>query len=103
MLDARENRPGGRSQAAQSISTATSADRILPVRTLENPKAIAAGYAVLLVRSDERVTRQVYLSLHSATKALERAHANGRAAQMVLVELVPATAAPVYVIGGDDR
>lgn len=72
-------------------------------RDLEHPKAIAAGWAVLLVRRDDRVTRQVYLSLHSATKALERAQASGREARMVLVELVPVTAAPVYVVGGEDR
>jgi hypothetical protein len=75
---------------------------MVPPTTLENPKALAAGWAVLLVRNDERVTRQVYLSLHSATKALERARSRGRRAQMVLVELVPTTAAPVYLLGGED-
>jgi hypothetical protein len=73
---------------------------IIPPTSLVNPKAIAAGWAVLLVRSDDRVTRQVYLSLHSATKALDRAKASGREARMVLVELVPTPGVPVTVVGG---
>lgn len=94
----------GRLAGNQTASNVTAGDvPRVPPRALENPKALAAGWAVLLVRKDERVTRQVYLSLHSATKALERAKANGRQAQMVLVELVPATAAPIYLLGGDDQ
>lgn len=92
-----ERRPEHEPGAAESFGGDLTS--VVPT-TLRHPKAIAAGYAVLLLRSDDRVTRQVYLSLHSATKALERAEAKGRAASMVLVELVPVTAAPVYVVGG---
>lgn len=74
-----------------------------PPTTLDDPRAIAAGWAVLMVRRDDRVSRQVYLSLHTAIRALKRAEASGRDARMVLVELVPATHAPVYLLGGDDR
>lgn len=88
-------------QGASSVEP-DSSSHILPPRTLEHPRAIAAGYAVLLVRRDEKVTRQVYLSLHSATKALERARVAGREASMVLVELIPTTAAVLTVVGGDD-
>lgn len=91
-----EGRPGERAALSVNNGDVTR----IPPATLENPRAVAAGYAVLLVRRDERVTRQVYLSLHSATRALERARANGREARMVLVELVPVTSAPVVVVEG---
>lgn len=68
--------------------------------TLHHPKAIAPGYAVLLMRRDGHWRRQVFMSLHSATRALERAESAGREARMQLVELVPVPSAPVIVIGG---
>jgi len=99
MRPRRQDPPTRSSQGASNVVSDDQSST--PPTTLENPKAIAAGWAVLLVRRDDRVTRQVYLSLHSATKALERARQSGRAAQMVLVELVPVTAATVTVVGGE--
>src|SRR4051794_21522741 len=93
----------GRPEANRAAWSVDYDSTILPPTTLLNPKVIAAGYAVLLVRRDQRVTRQVYLSLHSATKAVDRARESGRHAEMVLVELVPVTTAPVYLLGGDER
>ncbi len=58
---------------------------------------------MFLMVKDGHWRRQVYMSLHAATKALERAEANGREARMQLVELVPVPAVPVIVVGGGDR
>ena len=57
--------------------------------------------AVFLMVKDGHWRRQAYMSLHAATKALERARANGREARMQLIELVPVPvpAVPVVVVG----
>lgn len=67
-------------------------------RPVENPKATAHAWAALVMRRNGHWSRQIYLSLHSATRAMERAEARGVEARLVLVELVPVTAAPVYVV-----
>jgi len=100
----RESRPPVGNGPAESISTAIkTAAAILQPSILHHPKAIAPGFAVFLMVKDGHWRRQVYMSLHAATRALERAEANGREARMQLVELVPVTAMPVIVVGGGDR
>lgn len=80
---------------------ATSSDPIIPPATLQNPEALASAYAVLVLRRNGHWHRQIYMSLHSANKAMERARDNGIEARCVLVELVPVADAPVYAVGED--
>lgn len=48
-----------------------------------------AQACVVVVRNGGRWTRAVYLSLHSANQAVDRARARGADPYLVLVELVP--------------
>lgn len=52
-------------------------------------------YALLVKSPTGRISRRLYLSLHSAVKATERAQARGHAVSLELVRLVP------YVTGAD--
>lgn len=101
---------------AESVSTAIKNGTILPrttddlapleamSRTIRHPRAVAPAYVVMVMRRDRSGwRRQLYLSLHSANKALDRAQANGIEARVMLVELVPVPHAPMVVIGGDDE
>lgn len=85
------------------MATKAATPSILPPSILNHPKAVAPAYAVFVLRNDGKVRRQVYLSLHSAQSALDRAAKNGTEAKCVLVELVPVPASPVYVVGGGER
>lgn len=74
---------------------------IMPPTTLHHPAAVAPAYAVFSFHDDGRVKRRhLYLSLHSAIKAQERAEARGERFELMLVELVPVPATPVVVVGG---
>lgn len=75
---------------------------IVPPSTLQHPKAIAPAYAILVQRRNGQWHRQLYLSLHSATKAMERAETNGVQARCQLVEIVPVPSRPVVVVSGGD-
>lgn len=66
---------------------------------LNHPKAIAPAFAILVQRRNGQWTRQLYLSLHSAQRAVERAETRGVEARLQLVEIVPVPALPVVVVG----
>lgn len=99
--DARRVRPGKETDP-QKIATTTSGP-ILPPTTLHHPKAVLPAYAVFVMRRDEKWRRQLYLSLHAAQKAMDRAELNGVEARCQLVEIVPVPSAPMIVVGGDAR
>lgn len=97
----REGRPTSDKVEAPSISTAIKSDSSVPPRSLHHPRAIAPAYAVFTFHDDGRLKRRhLYLSLHSAIRAQERAEAKGQRFDLMLVELVPVPAAPVVVVGG---
>lgn len=74
---------------------------ILAPTTLVHPRAVAPAYAVFTFHDDGRLKRRhIYVSLHSAIKAQERAQAKGQRFELMLVELVPVPATPVVVVGG---
>jgi hypothetical protein len=50
------------------------------------------AYVILVTTPGEKYRRRVFLSLHSATAAVQRAHKNGQPAQLVLCRLEPVTA-----------
>lgn len=103
MLDDKRKGPGSATEAPQNAVAASRTMIPDPGGILRHPKAVAPAYAVLVVTTAGHLRRQVYLSLHSATKALARHEAAGRVAKCILVELVPVPHAPAYVIGGDDQ
>lgn len=84
----------------QEIAPATSIT-ILPPATLTHPKAVLPGYAVFVMRRDERWHRQIFVSLHSAQKAINRAAEKGIEARCQLVEIVPVPSVPMVVVGGE--
>lgn len=94
----RESRPVGR---AASISAANLDAAILPPSTLIYPKAVLPAYAVFVMRRDARWNRQIFISLHSAQRALDRAAERGAEARCQLVEIVPVPSVPMVVVGGD--
>jgi hypothetical protein len=51
-----------------------------------------AAYAVLVTTPAGKYRRRVFLSLHSATAAIQRAQAKGQPAELVLGKLVPVAA-----------
>ena len=51
--------------------------------------AAARGYCVIVTSSEGKYRRRLYLSLHSAEKAVQRAKARGLYAAMVLAVIVP--------------
>ena|SRR5690625_4180814 len=64
----------------------------LPGTAPNGTAATLHGYAVLVTvpaDPEPRTRRRLYLSLHSAAKAVERAEARGLDAQLVLVRMVP--------------
>lgn len=93
-------RPG--EKAASNVIAAGSDTHSLATSTLHHPKAIAPAWAILVQRRNGNWTRQIFLSLHSATRAMERAEANGIEARCQLVEIVPVPALPVIVVGSGD-
>lgn len=46
-------------------------------------------YVLIVKTPSDRITRRVYLSLHAAVRATERAQARGHAASLELCRLVP--------------
>ncbi|GAB3667110.1 hypothetical protein GCM10027596_35750 [Nocardioides korecus] len=70
--------------------------------SLAHPKAVAPAYALLTFHDDGVLKRRnLYLSLHSAVKAQERAEGRGDSFELMLVELVPVASLPLVVVGGD--
>ena len=55
-------------------------------------ESACAAYVVLLFTPAGKYRRRVFLSLHSATAAVQRAKAKGQPAHMVLCRLQPVTA-----------
>lgn len=105
------SRPG--QEAASDISMATKTVVSIPSCEAQrahleairarSPKTIGAAHAVLVWTPEGKYTRRLYLSLHAADKAMERAAARGLTSSCVMVDLVPVVAVPVIVVGGEDR
>lgn len=87
--EAVNNQPGG---LPPTIPTATD-PRADDTATAPNGMAATlSGYAVVVTvpaDPEPRTRRRLYLSLHSAQKAVQRAEARGLDAQLVLVRMVP--------------
>lgn len=93
------SRPG--EKAASNVIAAGDDKTIVAPTGLAHPKAIAPAYAVFTFHDDGMLKqRRLYLSLHSAVRAQERAEAKGHRFELMLVELVPVTAKPVLVVQG---
>ena len=91
-----------RSRPCGAASSVTDGDStILQPSTLHHPKAVAPAFVVFTFTDDgELMRRNVYVSLHSALKAKERAEARGSRFELMLCELVPVPHKPIIVVGG---
>lgn len=90
-----ESRPGGGPGAAQSVVATHPQDtegRGATRPTTAQVQDAIPAYVLIVETPTMRVTRRVYLSLHSAVKACERARARGHAATLAMAH---------YTSGGD--
>ena len=55
-------------------------------------RVACAAYVVLVVTPAHKYRRRVFLSLHSASAAVQRAQAKGQPARLMLCQLVPVAA-----------
>lgn len=85
MTTTRESRPDPKIEAAPEMRVAAH-----PQDTETAPGAHLPGYCLLVTTPAERTTRRLFLSLHAATKAAERAERRGGAASLELCHIVPA-------------
>ncbi|PYF99251.1 hypothetical protein SAMN05216184_108133 [Georgenia satyanarayanai] len=86
----RESRPAGNGTASQKL--AGQAPTAYRDRAPNGTSATLSGYAVVVTipaDSEPRTRRRLFLSLHSATRAVTKAEARGFDAQVTLVRLVP--------------
>lgn len=95
------SRPGQGTEAAEDVAHTTGNEAILP-RPLP-AEAIAHAHAVLVSTPSGKYARRLFLSLHAADKAMQRARDRGQTAACVMVELVPVPGVPVTVVGGGER
>jgi hypothetical protein len=65
---------------------------ILSRATAADTQTACDAYVVLVITPIDKYVRRVYLSLHSATSAIQRATAKGQGARLVLCRLMPVTA-----------
>lgn len=65
--------------------------------------AVACAHAVLVWTPEGRYNRRLFLSLHAADKAMQRARDRGLTASCVMVELMPVPGVPVVVLGGVEK
>ena len=94
MLDHRNAAaPGGRTRG-EAVNDHQGAGSLHSLPGTPDLHTVAAltGYAVLVTvptDPEPRVRRRLFLSLHSAQRAAERAESRGLDAQLVLVRMVP--------------
>lgn len=90
-MTTQKSRPGGGSGAAESVVATPPQDTEKPVAMpLSRPEVLDAlpTYILIVKTPTDRLIRRVYLSLHSAVKATERAQARGHAATLELAQYV---------------
>lgn len=96
MPQTKENRPGGATGAtSRSTMQSTTADAPEPTgdrvaTRLDRAEVLDAlpAYVLIVKTPTQRISRRVFLSLHSAVRACERAQQRGHAATLELVQYV---------------
>jgi hypothetical protein len=89
---AKESRPGGGSEAAESVVATQDQDTRAPrIPRLSQVEIDGSRpmYVIVVKGGDERLRRRVFLSLHSAVRAVERARERGDAATLELCRVLP--------------
>ncbi|MGP5376394.1 hypothetical protein ACTXM8_10420 [Brachybacterium alimentarium] len=90
-MTTRESRPSKAEAAPESVVATPPQDTGEPVALrLSRAEVLDAlpTYILIVKTPTDRVTRRVYLSLHSAVKATERAQIRGHAATLELAQYV---------------
>lgn len=90
--------PNSRNRPSITAETAPESDQASPDQSTGKPVAVRLdrdevleaipAYVVILKNAEGTIRRRVFLSLHSAVRAHERARARGHAASLELVEYV---------------
>lgn len=90
------SRPAEDGTATQESIAGQASQSLRPAADTRRPDthtvAAAKGYAVLVTvpgDPEPRTRRRLFLSLHSAQRAVERSEARGLDAQLMLVRLIP--------------
>lgn len=93
-----------RGRSKHQFTAEADAIAAIEAAALTHPRAVAPAFVVASFTFDGRIhRRQIYLSLHSALKAKDRAEKAGRRFELQLCELVPTPYKPLIVVGGEDR
>ena len=90
---AQQSRPGGGPGAAGSVVATPHQDTgstPAPHLSADEIAAATTGYVLIVKTPTDRIVRRVFLSLHSAVKAAQRAQDRGHAASVHLVAFRPA-------------
>lgn len=90
MSRARESRPGGATRAASESVVATPLQGTDHAPAPRPVDAILPAYCVLVTTPSDRTTRRLFLTLHGAMRAVERAQQRGSSARLDLCQIVPA-------------
>lgn len=91
MMQTQRSRPAG-NQTANEISVAGDTHILSaapPISAEDALEFIAGAYVAIVTTTHGHHRRRVFLSLHSAEKAIRRARAAGHTADIVLCELRP--------------
>lgn len=90
-IPAHESRPGGGSEAAESVvathSQATAPAPLAHLTRADAARRLTDCYAVIV--AGKAVRKHLYFNLPAAQRAAERATARGAEAHLILVRLVP--------------
>jgi len=84
--------PGGATRGEANVHVWDADNTSVPPNADIHTVAALKGYAVLVrvpAASDARIRRRLYLSLHSAQRAVERAEERGLEAHLLLVRMTP--------------
>lgn len=92
-MSAKESRPRQAAEAAPEKRLATqhqdTGAHPIPHLSASDIAASIPAYALLVMTPTQRVTRRLFLSLHAAVKAAERAQKRGSEAHLEMVRVVP--------------
>lgn len=99
-----QSRPGGGPGAARSAVAAhpeSIGESPRPHLTAAERATALPAYCLLVRTPSDRTTRRLFLSLHAAMRAAERAQKRGSAAHLELCQILPVT--PDVTAGGEPR
>jgi hypothetical protein len=92
MSPERHSRPAEDGAADEAPDDGLSSATVPHPQSLPAGRSACAAYVVLVVTPAHKYRRRVFLSLHSASAAVQRAQAKGQSVRIMLCQLVPVAA-----------